>query len=104
MSFRGLNGGEWCGIVDVIAIRKNTAKSEHAIMKSGDLLEIILVQMKGGSARMPSAAEKARLKTVAKCYRAKDVVLFEWQRGKGCRFSRLTGDAWTKSTATDIFG
>src|SRR6187401_2340454 len=65
VSFRGLSGGEWCSIVDVIAIRKNTARSNHAIMKSGDLLEIILVQMKGGSARRPSAADRSRLKAVA---------------------------------------
>jgi hypothetical protein len=104
VSFRGASGGEWCGIIDVIAIRKNTARSNHEIIKSGDLFEIILVQMKGGSARRPNAADRARLKAVAKRYRAKEVVLFEWKRGKGCTFSRLTGDTWTESPAEDIFG
>jgi hypothetical protein len=42
VSFRGAQGGEWCGIVDVIAIRKDTTKSHHEIIKSGDLFEMIL--------------------------------------------------------------
>ena len=51
VSFRGRGGGEWRGVVDVLAIRKRTAKSDHDILKSGDLFDVILVQMKGGSVR-----------------------------------------------------
>ena len=57
VSFRGNRGGEWRGIVDVLAIRKDTSHSTHELLKSGDLFDVVLVQMKGGSARMPSATE-----------------------------------------------
>jgi hypothetical protein len=79
-SFRGTGGGEWPGTVDVFGIRKNTSKSAHDVLKSGDLLEIILVQMKGGGARMPSPGEIQRLRAVAKRYGAKAIVLFAWKR------------------------
>jgi hypothetical protein len=46
VSFRGKGGGEWRGIVDILAIRKDTSRSTHYLLKSGDLFEIILVQMK----------------------------------------------------------
>jgi hypothetical protein len=75
----------------------------------GDLFEIILVQMKGGSADMPTHDDIQRLKTVAKRYHAKEVVLFEWRqrepkRTKTCCFSVLRGDDWKESAAEDIFG
>ena len=54
ISFRGVKGGEWRGVVDVLVVRKNKSRSDHALLKSGDLLELVLVQMKGGSARMPT--------------------------------------------------
>ena len=53
---------------------------------------------------MPSSDDVARLKAVKKHYDAKEVVLFGWQRGKGCTFSVLRGDGWSRSTATAIFG
>jgi hypothetical protein len=36
VSFRGDGGGEWRGIVDVLAIRKDTSHSTHELLKSGD--------------------------------------------------------------------
>ena len=109
VSFRGVKGGEWCGVVDIIAIRKDTAKSYDEVLRTGDLFEIILVQLKGGSADMPTHKDIQRLKAVAKRYHAKEVVLFEWRqsgpkRAKTCCFSLLKGDTWTPSTAEDIFG
>ena len=50
VSFRGPKNREFAGIVDVVAIRKDTSKSDHEILRMGDLFEIVLVQMKGGSA------------------------------------------------------
>jgi hypothetical protein len=47
VSFRGPKKREFAGVVDVVAIRKDTSKSDHEILKMGDLFEIILVQMKG---------------------------------------------------------
>jgi hypothetical protein len=104
VSFRGPKKREFCGIVDVVAIRKDTAKTDHQILRMGDLFEIILVQIKGGSADLPDAADIERLKAVARRYHAKEVVLFEWQRGKRCKFSVLSGGTWSPSTAEAIFG
>ena len=103
-SFRGAGGGEWRGIVDVLAVRKNTAKPGDSRLKRGDLFELILVQMKGGSARMPNEEEKKRLEAVKQRYGAKEVVLFCWKEGKGCTFSKLTGMEWIVSSPTEIFG
>lgn len=105
VSFRGAGGGEWRGIVDVLGIRKDTSKSDHRLLKAGDLFEIVLVQMKGGSSRPPTEPEICRLRSVAKRYRAKDVVLFSWRRGEVCRFQRLgPRDQWVDSSAKEIFG
>jgi hypothetical protein len=89
VSFRGVGKREWRGIVDVIAICKDTALSKDPRFKPGDLFEIVLVQMKGGTAGRPSPADIDRLKAVKEFYHAKDIVLFEWKRGEGCVFSRL---------------
>ena len=109
VSFRGAKGGEWCGVVDIIAIRKDTAKSNDEVLGTGDLFEIILVQLKGGSADMPTHKDIQRLKAVRARYHAKEVALFEWRqrepkRTKTCCFSVLRADDWKESTAEDIFG
>ena len=54
VSFRGKNKREWRGIVDVVAIRKDTSQPASKRLKRGDLLDIILIQMKGGSASSPA--------------------------------------------------
>jgi hypothetical protein len=106
VSFRGAKGGEWRGVVDVLAIRKDTSRSNHQLLKSGDLFEIILVQMKGGSARKPVPLDIKRLKAVAERYGAKEIVLFEWNKSKKhCVFSRLDHSGkWEASTAKKLFG
>lgn len=75
MSFRGKGKGEWRGVVDVLAIRKDTSVPRNSDLKRGDLFEVILVQMKGGTAQAPSIEERRRLREVAKYYRAQAVVL-----------------------------
>ena len=98
-------GGEWRGIVDILAVRKDTSRPVHAVLKSGDLLEIVVVQMKGSGARLPSLAEIRRLRAVARRYHAKHIVLFAWKREQHCRFSRLTrANTWMPSTAAELFG
>lgn len=105
VSFRGLGGGEWRGIVDILAIRKDTTVSKHDLLKSGDLFDFILVQMKGGSALKPNPSEIARLRAVAKRYRAKEIVLFSWKRERECKFETLArGNDWKLSSASAIFG
>lgn len=105
VSFRGIGGREWRGVVDVLAIRKDTSRSVHQILRSGDLFEIILVQMKGGSARKPTAADIRRLRAVGKRYRAKAIVLYSWKKAKKSEFSILgRGRSWTPASAAEIFG
>ena len=103
VSFRGTNGGEWCGVVDVVAIRKNTSDPGKEPLKRGDIFELILVQMKGGWAKDPTAHDLDRLDAVKEYYRAKEVVLFERRDGV-CHFSKLRGREWEKSSVQKIFG
>ncbi|MFC1744832.1 hypothetical protein ACFL35_12650 [Candidatus Riflebacteria bacterium] len=105
VSFRGKRGREWRGIVDVLAIRKDTAQPKSESLKPGDLFEFILIQMKGGSAKMPSAEEKDRLRAVAKYYKARKIVLFEWKKGEKAQFYFLGKNLqWEETTATELFG
>lgn len=105
VSFRGAGHGEWRGIVDVLALRKNTAQPRQAALKRGDLFDIILIQMKGGGARSPSETELHRLRQVARHYHAREVVLFEWRPGISSHFSVLRPrNRWALSTSREIFG
>jgi hypothetical protein len=76
VSFPGPAGRESAGIVDLMAIRKNHAKSSSKF-KRGDLFEIILIQIKGGGARPPKMDDIQRLRLVGNRYNARDVVLAE---------------------------
>jgi hypothetical protein len=105
VSFRGKNKREWRGIVDVSAIRKDTTQPASKSLKRGDLFDIILIQMKGGSARLPSLEEKRRLQEVAEQYRAREVVLFQWERGKVTAFYTLDPALeWNRTACSEIFG
>ena len=105
ISFRGEGGGEWRGIVDVLAIRKDTDQPSAAELKRGDLFDIVLVQIKGGTARGPNAEDRRRLLKVAKHYNARGVVLFEWRNGSSSKFKVLVGpDKWMQTPAEAIFG
>ncbi len=88
VSFYGTAGGESVGVVDLIAIRK-----DHGIplpgTKRGDTFQIILIQVKGGSAPMPTAEDGNRLRAVARHHRASGVLLAAWTKGKAARFFRL---------------
>jgi hypothetical protein len=52
---------------DLIAIRKDHRKAASG-MKRGDLLNILLIQTKGGSARCPTEEDRVGLSRVAKYY------------------------------------
>jgi hypothetical protein len=104
ISFRGQGGGEWRGIVDLIAIRKNTERLGHPVRKSGDLFDIILIQAKGGMAKSPAAEDVTRLLSVKRYYRAKEVVYFHWREKRACTFCCLRRGQWVAASARDIFG
>lgn len=104
VSFRGLQGRESAGIVDLVAIRRDTSQTTREGLKHGDLFEMLLVQMKGGSAPKPCSEDVVRLRLVQEHYGARYVVLYEWKRGEFSRFSPLVGSEWIPASAEEIFG
>jgi hypothetical protein len=105
VSFRGQARGEWRGVVDVLAIRKDTSRPRGAVLKRGDLFDIVLIQVKGGSARLPTLAERRRLRLAARRYGAREVVLVQWRNGVSTEFATLRRNfEWSPSTGAEIFG
>ena len=88
VTFGGPAGRESVGVVDLIAIRKDHGTPLPGT-KRGDNFQIILIQVKGGSAAMPTAEDGNRLRTIARRYRAREVLLAAWTKGKAARFFRL---------------
>jgi hypothetical protein len=88
VTFCGGAGGESVGVVDLIAVRK-----DHCLLlpgaKRGDRLQIILIQVKGGKAAMPTEEDGHRLRIVARHHRAQQVLLATWNKGTAARFFRL---------------
>jgi hypothetical protein len=80
ITFGGPQGEESIGVVDILALRKNHKLGRNGLLR-GDLFDIILIQVKGGSARWPSASDIKRLRLVARRYRAKAVLLGAWRKG-----------------------
>ena len=73
VDFPGPHGRESAGIVDIVAIRKRWAvpvEPEFAQIKHLDLFDIMLIQVKGGSARMPTIDDISRMEQVADHYGA----------------------------------
>lgn len=105
ISFRGANKAEWRGVVDLVAIRKSTSQPSSDVLKTGDLFDIILVQVKGGSSAAPTQQDCQRLREVARRYRAKAVCQFQWRRGKSAQFFVLgRGLIWRSTTSDALFG
>jgi hypothetical protein len=82
-SFDGPAGRESGGVVDLIAVRKDHRLKGEPVsgLKPGDPLEIVLIQVKGGSAAKPTAADAERLRLVQSLHKARHVVLASWKRG-----------------------
>lgn len=88
LTFTGKSGREARGVVDMIAIRKNHGEAIKGL-KRGDALQIILIQVKGGSAANPTAEDAARLRIVARRHGACDVLLATWKKEKAAQFFSL---------------
>jgi hypothetical protein len=88
VAFFGPNGAESRGIVDLVAIRKDH-RAPDAPLRRGDLFEIILIQVKGGTAAWPDEDDVEQLRRVAKKYHARCVLLAEWKKGRQPAFHRL---------------
>ena len=83
VKFLGPNKRESAGIVDVLLIRKDHREPPKGLkLKRGDLFEIILLQIKGGSAPWPSSEDIKRLRIVRRRYGAKAIVLTHWGKGR----------------------
>ncbi len=89
--FHGAGGRESVGVVDLIAVRKDHKVKGGLIpgLKRGDALEIVLIQVKGGSAAKPTEGDGKRLRVVKRLHRAHHVVLATWQKGKRADFYLL---------------
>ena len=109
VSFPGPSGGESRGIVDLLAIRRDH-RSGAGAFQPGDLFEMVLVQVKGGTAAWPSFEDITRLKAVQRRYGAKAVVLASWQKGAEPKFHVLKHvclertRAWKETAAAEVFG
>jgi hypothetical protein len=80
VSFDTPNGYEYKGVVDLVAIKRNN--------RSPDELTVMLVQVKGGSARV-TAAERLRLRIAAK--KVKTTWNVAEKPGRTVRFPRAIG-------------
>ncbi len=102
VAFGGKTGAESKGIVDILAVRKNHKEMEG--FKRGDLFDLVLIQVKGGSAPRPSESDKERLQLVANYYHAKAIVLAVWKKKEELNLYRLEEASWTKVDPSTIFG
>jgi hypothetical protein len=97
VTFCGKAGGESVGVVDLIAVRKDHGKPILGT-KRGDMLQIILIQVKGGTALMPTAEDAKRLRAVARRIHARHILLATWKKGRAAKFFshrvRDGGSAW----------
>lgn len=103
INFLGAGKQESGGIIDLLAIRKDHGKA--STLPKGDGFEIILVQVKGGSARNPSVADIQRMESVKQRYGAKMVVLSSWRKGSATQLRVLSNGVWGEPVDPDsIFG
>jgi len=101
VKFDGKSGGESTGIVDLIAVRKDHSEP-GTNLKRGDVLQIILIQAKGGSAAKPTVEDAARLRIVARRHGACGVLLATWKKGSAARFYSLHKRLPEWSEVTDL--
>jgi hypothetical protein len=92
LSFTGPDGHESRGVVDLIAVRKDHGEPIPGT-KRGDILQIILIQVKGGSAAKPTSADAVRLRIVARHHGACGILLAAWKKGSAAQFFSLHLDS-----------
>lgn len=102
VDFVGPNGCESRGVVDLLAVRKNHTACDDTI-KRGDLLDIVLIQVKGGSASLPTQEDIDRLRKIARHHRARAIFLCEWKRQKCLRLYLLRRNRWIPAKRNDVF-
>ena len=104
VTFYGKSGAESAGVVDLLAVRKDHG-APAGVVRRGDALQMILIQVKGGSAANPTFEDAARLRAVAKRHGACDVLLATSKKGRMPHFFRLrratASDPWAGVTDLD---
>ncbi|MEK6777881.1 MAG: hypothetical protein AABY87_13525 [bacterium] len=103
VDFGGTTKSESRGIVDLLAVRKNH-RTDMPGLKRGDILQMVLIQTKGGSAPRPTLDDIARLKKVAKHHRAMAIVLAEWSKGQHLELYKLKKNEWVSVRPVEVFG
>ncbi len=103
VDFGGKTKAESRGIVDLLAVRKNH-RTDFAGLRRGDLLQMVLIQTKGGSAPRPTPDDILRLTVVARHHRAIAIVLAEWSKGEHLALFKLKRNRWVPTTAIEVFG
>ena len=88
-------------LVETLRARRE-APQRRRVQPRGDALQIILIQVKGGTAARPTPADATRLRAVAKRHGACDFLLATWKKGMEARFFRLRRataiEPWTEIT------
>jgi hypothetical protein len=102
VNFLGPANCESRGVVDLLAVRKDHGTQGGAV-KKGDLFDLVLIQVKGGTAPLPTRGDIARLRKVATYHRAKAVVLCEWRRRKSLELFILRRNRWVPVEPSDVF-
>jgi hypothetical protein len=65
---------------------------------------VVLIQLKGGSARLPGKSDTRRLRAVAGIYNAKAVLLARWRKGAAPRFFTLQRtNKWAAADLDKVF-
>ena len=90
------------GVVDLLAVRKDHGTQDD-VVKKGDLFDLVLIQVKGGTAPPPTREDIARLRKVAKHHKAKAVVLCEWKRRKCLQLFALRRNRWVPVEPSEVF-
>jgi len=103
IKFGGKRGGESRGVVDLVAIRKDHSEPK-AGTKRGDALQIILIQVKGGSAAKPTTEDAARLRIIGRRHGASGILLATWKKGNVARFYSLRGKLFEWREIDDLRG
>ena len=109
VEFEGRQGGESNGIVDLLVVKRNRDRKKIKNMDCNvnDLLDIIHIQVKGGSAGDPTKAAKKRMLIVSKYYNCRETLLSRWNPAKFSQviFKRLKNNLeWEKVDEKTIFG
>lgn len=108
IDFLGPKGREAAGVVDILAMRKSgkAAALGADVLRRYDLFDIVLIQVKGGSAPWPSDEDVERLLAVAAHYHAQKVALYQWvhQRSSGWFEWNAAADGWVHTSTKSLFG